>query len=115
MRNLLNAEEIVKEAFNRDAPLTDTDIEDLATDRRWLDDDFVDLRRKFLERLQKKGYTREAAEMALRHADEYTKGISVVLSEKAPELLEETVKSIYPEALKISEEWIKEYIRGMFR
>jgi len=107
-------EEIMEEAFNRDAPLTDTDIEDLATDRRWLDDEFVDLRRKFLERLQKKGYTREAAEMALHHADEYTKGMSAVLTEKAPELLEETVKSIYPEALKISEEWIEEYIRGMF-
>lgn len=107
-------EEIIGEAFNRDVPLTDTDIEDLATDRRWLDDDFIDLRRKFLERLQKKGFTREAAEMALKHADEYTKGISAVLTEKAPELLEETVKSIYPEALKISEEWIEEYIRGMF-
>lgn len=105
---------IIKEIFSPEAPLTDEEIRDLATNPRWIDKDFIDDRRKFLERLQKRGFSRSIAEMALEHADEYTKGISEVMTEKAPELLEETIRTIYPEALKISEAWATEYVERMF-
>jgi len=107
-------ERILEEIFSPEAPLTDTDIRELATNPRWIDKDFIDERIKFLERLQKKGFSRHIAEMALEHADEYTKGISEVMTEKAPELREETIRSIYPEALKISEAWATEYVERMF-
>jgi hypothetical protein len=75
----------------------------------YMDARFEPLREKKRAEWTAKGYPPGLIEKALRWAEDWARGIATRFV-KPPELAATVAESIYPEALELSEEWIKAFV-----